>query len=205
MPDRLTELATALRHDLDAILAAPVLGRDDPLSTLEACADLQSRTADLVAAAVHRARLAGRTWQQVGEVLGISRQAAFQRFGRPIDPRTGEAMSTTPLPQASALAESVVDDLAHARWSEVAERFDAAIAERLTPEGLAAAWAQVVGTVGAYERHGPIEAVRTADLTVTTTPLAFEAGDLVARVTFRDDGAIEGLYLLPSHLARATP
>ncbi len=38
---------------------------------------------------VERAREAGRTWQELGDVLGVSRQAAFQRFGHPVDPRTG--------------------------------------------------------------------------------------------------------------------
>jgi hypothetical protein len=39
---------------------------------------------------VERAREAGRTWQELGDVLGVSRQAAFQRFGHPVDPRTGQ-------------------------------------------------------------------------------------------------------------------
>jgi hypothetical protein len=39
---------------------------------------------------VERARAAGNTWQEIGDALGTTRQAAFQRFGRPIDPRTGE-------------------------------------------------------------------------------------------------------------------
>jgi hypothetical protein len=31
--------------------------------------------------AVQEARAAGRTWQEIGDVLGVSRQAAQQRFG----------------------------------------------------------------------------------------------------------------------------
>jgi len=203
MPDSLTALSTALRRELDGLLAAPALAEDqDPLAALRAATTVQTRAAELLAAAVQRARDAGATWQQVGDVLGTSRQAAFQRFGRPIDPRTGEAMDTTPLPEAADLAAAVIDDLARSRWADVVARFDATVAERLTAEGLAAAWAQVVGTVGGYERHGEVAVARAADFTVTNTPLAFEAGDMVARISFRDDRSIAGLYLLPPEPAK---
>lgn len=33
-------------------------------------------------------------------------------------------------------------------------------------------------------------------LTITNTPLSFEAGDLTARITFREDRTIAGLYFL---------
>lgn len=203
MSDSLTALLTLLRREVDALLAAPVLsGEDEPLAALRAAAAVQSRAGDLVAAAVQRARTAGSTWQQIGDVLGTSRQAAFQRFGRPIDPRTGETMNTTPLAEATGLADTVIDDLSRSRWPEVVARFDRTVSERLNAEGLAAAWAQVVGTVGAYEGHGEVDAARTADITVTNTRLTFEAGDLLARISFRDDQTIAGLFLLPSDSAR---
>lgn len=49
-----------------------------------------------MAAAVQQAREAGRTWQEVGEVLGVSRQAVFQRYGKSIGPRTGETVTNKP-------------------------------------------------------------------------------------------------------------
>ncbi|CAN3131976.1 hypothetical protein ACNUDN_28935 [Mycobacterium sp. smrl_JER01] len=54
---------------------------------------------------------------------------------------------------------------------------------------------------GAYEKYGDTEAVRAGDFTVTNTPLAFEAGDFVARITFRDDRTIAGLYILNPEVA----
>ena len=45
------------------------------------------------------------------------------------------------------------------------------------------------------------EAVRAGDFTITNTPLRFEAGDFVARITFRDDRSIAGLYILNPEVA----
>jgi hypothetical protein len=51
--------------------------------------DLQRRRLDLdLAIAVEVARVDGLSWQDIGTVLGVTRQAAFQRFGRKTD---GEA------------------------------------------------------------------------------------------------------------------
>ena len=40
-------------------------------------------------------------------MLGTSRQAAFQRFGRPVDPRTGLAMTRTLPPDAADRAVAI--------------------------------------------------------------------------------------------------
>ncbi|GAA3223985.1 hypothetical protein GCM10017691_11570 [Pseudonocardia petroleophila] len=68
---------------------------------------------------MRHARDNGATWQVVGDAPGVTRQAAFQRYGRPIDPGTGELMTTTPLPGVAALATSVIRDLAAGRDDRV--------------------------------------------------------------------------------------
>lgn len=176
-------------------------GASDPLGLLRAAREVQDQAETLMTAAVQQARDAGRTWQEIGEVLGVTRQAAFQRYGKPIDPRTGDVMTTKPLPEAVELARTVIDDLTHCRWAEVSTRFDATMRDRLTDEGLAEAWAHIVGLAGAYERHGDTDAVRGGDFTTTNTLLSFEAGDFVARITFRDDQTIAGLYILNPDVA----
>jgi len=168
----------------------------DPLDLVRAAHEIQDRAGALMAAAVQQAREAGRTWQEIGDVLGVSRQAVFQRYGKPIDPRTGEVMNTTPLLEAADLARAVIDDHAHTRWADVTARFDATMRDGLTEEGLAEAWAYIVGLAGAYEGHGETDVMRAGDFTITNTPLNFEAGDFVARITFRDDRTIAGLFIL---------
>lgn len=202
MPGSFTATGQQLHRQLGQILAAPVLrGEEDPLEAVRAAREVQDQADALMAAAVQQARAAGRTWQQIGEVLGVTRQAAFQRYGRPIDPRTGEPMNTTALAGADELAWAVIDELAGARWADVSARFDATMRDGLTDEGLAESWAHIVGLAGAYEGHGDTEAVRAGDFTTTNTPLNFEAGDFVARITFRDDRTIAGLYILSPDVA----
>lgn len=105
-------------------------------------------------------------------------------------------MNTTPLSDAADLARSVIQDLIDGQWGQVAGQFDSAMRENLSEDGLAAAWAYIVATSGAFESQGDPVAVRADDVTVTNTPLAMEAGDYTARIAFRDDRTIAGLYIL---------
>jgi hypothetical protein len=197
VPGSFTATGQQLHRQIGQILAAPVLrGERDQLELVRAAHEVRDGAEALMAAAVQQAREAGRTWQEIGEVLGVSRQAVFQRYGKPIDPRNGEVMNTSPLPGAVELARAVIDDHAHGRWADVSARFDDTMRAGLTEEGLAEAWAYLAGLAGAYEGHGDTDAVRAGDFTITNTPLTFEAGDFVARITFRDNRTIAGLYIL---------
>ncbi|MGW8531274.1 MULTISPECIES: DUF3887 domain-containing protein [Nocardiopsidaceae] len=182
---------------MDAFLASRVLTKDDDWAdAIGRAVSMQAAADDVVRAVVQQARRNGATWQVIGDALGVSRQAAFQRYGKPIDPRTGEPMNTTPLPGAAELAASVIGDLASGQWTRVTEQFDPAMRDGLSEEALAAAWAQIIGLSGAFEGRGEPEVTRAGDVTITNTPLSFEAGDYTARISFRDDRAIAGLHIL---------
>ncbi len=187
----------ALRTRMDAFLAARVLTQDaDWTDAVKRAVLIQSAADDVVRTVVQQARQHGATWQVVGDALGVSRQAAFQRYGKPIDPRTGETMSTTPLPGAGELAAAVISDLVAGRWAQITAQFDPTMRDGLSEDALAAAWAQITGLSGAFEGHGETQVARAGDVTVTNTPLALEAGDYTARVAFRDDRTIAGLHIL---------
>ncbi|WP_243788336.1 DUF3887 domain-containing protein [Saccharopolyspora gloriosae] len=196
MQGNLTESLRALTAHTEAFLASRVLTDEDWAGSIGRAVSIQAAADDVVRAVVQQARQNGATWQVVGDALGVSRQAAFQRYGKPTDPRTGEPMNTTPLPEAAELAASAIRDLAAGRWSSVAERFDQTMREGLSEDALAAAWAQIVGLAGAFEQHGEPEVTRAGDVTVTNTPIALEAGDYTARIAFRDDRTIAGLHIL---------
>ena len=158
---------------------------------------LQRADADAVlAAAVDEARESGLTWQAIGDALGTSRQAAFQRFGRPIDPRTGATMNTIPQPRAAERAAEAFAHLAANRPQAVVDEFDDTMRSQLDAAKLAAAWAQVAALVGAFERQGEPFSRAADTLTIVDVPLAFEAGDMVGRIAFDASGAIAGLLLL---------
>ena len=187
-----------LKRHADAFLAARVLtDGDDFAGAIGHALKIQLAADDVVRAVVQQARERGATWQTIGDALGVSRQAAFQRYGKPIDPRTGELMNTTPLTGAADMARSVIDNLAGGRWELITAQFDPTMRDGLSEDALAAAWSQIVGMSGSFESQGEPVVTRASDVTVTNTPLSMEAGDYTARIAFRDDRTIAGLHILP--------
>lgn len=172
---------------------------DDGLGAVAAAQDRARDAEEALRQAVEQARTAGHTWQEIGDVLGTSRQAAFQRFGRPVDPRTGETMTMDQdlLPGAAERAVELLVDLAANRWTAVRKDFDERMAAELTVDRIVEVWAQVVGMIGAYERMGEPVALRVGAHTVVNVPLHCEAGELNGRVAFNTDGTVAGLFLLP--------
>lgn len=146
---------------------------------------------------VDSARAAGRTWQELGDVLGVSRQAAFQRFGHPVDPRTGEPMSRALLPGAAEKATQLLIDWIEERYDRVAADFSDAVAAKMSESGgLAAAWAQLIGLVGAYGGMGEPLTRQAGDLTIVEIPLTFEASEMKGRVVYDRQGKVAGLFVL---------
>src|SRR3954462_13829044 len=165
-PDPLADATAELARAVQELADRAEDDRADPLAGIRHALDVRRQAELVLAAAVDTARAAGCTWQQVGDVLGTSRQAAFQRFGHPVDPRTGRAMDRTTLERADALALELFTALAAGRWEDVRRDFDPTMAEALPAAKLADTWATVVGTVGAYEREGEPFVRRQGDYTV---------------------------------------
>lgn len=70
--------AAAAREGLRTLAAALV--SSERLNELEALRTLQSALADLLPVAALEARRQGLTWDQIGQLLGVTEQAAHQRF-----------------------------------------------------------------------------------------------------------------------------
>ncbi|MGD0699564.1 MAG: DUF3887 domain-containing protein [Trebonia sp.] len=172
----------------------------EPTNPLDAIAFLQgaaSEIGDGMQAAVQRARQAGRTWAEVGQVLGISRQAAFQRFGRPADPVTGQPMALLMVPGAAERGAALIADLAAGRWAEVCRDFNEKVARKLDADGIALMWARLTGMLGGLEDTGELLAYPAGDLTLVEIPLSFEAAERTARVSYDRTGKVAGLHFLP--------
>jgi hypothetical protein len=72
---KITETTDSLDMQLSQVVAT------DPLAALVAIRSVRAAVAERERAAV-MAAIAGHTWREIGGALGVSKQAAFQRFGK---------------------------------------------------------------------------------------------------------------------------
>jgi hypothetical protein len=197
--DAATQLATELARPGGGSLAAVGAARE-----LAGAANVALQTA------VDQARASGHSWKEIGDALQTTRQAAFQRFGRPVDPRTGTPMSRAALPGAAERAVTVFTDLAQGRWEEARRDFGGRLRDQLDAGRLADGWAHTASQVGAFERMGEPSAHSLGQHTTVEIPLFYEAGEAVGTVTFDRDAAVVGLSVrrAPDHPGaqeRSTP
>jgi Protein of unknown function (DUF3887) len=191
--------AVADVHSAISRLAAamdPAVG--SPLAAVAAARELSAAAAAALQASVDHARAAGHSWKEIGDVLDTSRQAAFQRFGRPVDPRTGEPMNRTVMPDAGDRAAEIFGHLAAGRWEAAGADFGERMRERVDAGRLAAGWAHTSGLIGQFQRMGEPLARSDGEHTIVDIPLYFEAGDANGRVTFDRDGTVAGLFIRPA-------
>jgi hypothetical protein len=153
---------------------------------------------------VQRSRDAGHTWQEIGDLLGVTRQAAFQRFGKPIDPRTGKPMDkSVRMTDAPERARSIVTDVLEGRMDTARKSFNPQVLTAFTEQVRGEALATVAGLVGEFEGFGSADPVvrQIGDHTVVDIPLRYEAGDMKARVAFDTNEKVAGLFILASETA----
>jgi len=77
--DTRTYLA-ALDVVLDAYTVLSAFEHSNHLERLAACTDIDNNIRKIQREMVHSARAAGRSWDEIGKALGISRQAAWERY-----------------------------------------------------------------------------------------------------------------------------
>lgn len=169
-----------------------------PTAAVAAARELSAAADAALQTAIDRARAAGHSWREIGDVLGTTRQAAFQRFGHPIDPRTGTPMSREVTPGAADRAVQIFVWHIEGRWAEICEQLDENIGKLLNPDLMASAWARNAGLIGRLERMGEPFPHRAGDDTVVEIPLYFEAADAVGIVRFGPDGKVAGLAIRPA-------
>lgn len=198
VPESSDPLAVAVR-DAARRLLGELAGRGtgSPLDVVAAARELSGAATAAMQAAVDRARAAGHSWREIGDVLDTTRQAAFQRFGRPVDPRTDKPMSRQALPGAADRAIEILGCIIEGRWEDTRRDFDPKMLEAVDADRIAHAWALTAAQVGAYERMGEPLAYQAEDATVVDLPLYFEAGDRTGRVVFDSGGKVIGLLIRP--------
>jgi Protein of unknown function (DUF3887) len=168
-----------------------------PRGAVAAARDLSAAAEAALQDAVDRARAAGQSWREIGDVLGTSRQAAFQRFGHPVDPRTGELMARTVSPAEVQPATEFLARFTAGRWDEVLAYFDGVMRDRHDADRLATGWAHMIGMYGSYQAMDEVSPVQAGDGAVVDVLLHFEAGEAMLWVRFDRDGKVSGLRLHP--------
>lgn len=191
-------LAAELRDTAAALDDALRQGGHVPaeLNTVRIAARMRAVADTALQQCVDRAKAAGHTWQEVGDALGTSRQAAYQRFGKPINPRTGADMTTDLLPDAGRRALEVLEAWRAGRDEELIAQFDDTMRAQLPPERLAQTWPQLVALVGDYESCGDPVVRPFGEYTVVNVPMEFEGEPMTGRVAFNREGQISGLFVL---------
>lgn len=197
----LTALSTLLAEQVSVLARSP----DSPLASpayldmVRRAKSIDDLAEQVLKLCVQQARDAGHTWQEIGDLLAVTRQAAFQRFGKPIDPRTGEPMDkTVHMNDAADRALRIVTDVLEGRMDEARPSFNAQVLAAFTDEVRGDALATVAGLVGAFEGFGEAAAFvrRIGDHTVVDIPLRYEAGAMKARVAFDADEKVAGMFIL---------
>jgi hypothetical protein len=190
----LAEQASVLAASTGSPLTPPAY-----LDLVRRSRDIAGQAEQLLKLCVQQSRDAGHTWQEIGDLLGVTRQAAFQRFGKPIDPRTGAPMDkTVHMADAAERAVRITTDVLEGRMDEARKSFNAQVLAAFTDEVRGNGLATVVGLVGAFEGFGEGEPFvrRIGDHTVVDIPLRYEAGDMKARVAFDTDEKVAGIFIL---------
>jgi hypothetical protein len=169
-----------------------------PQHAVVAARDLSSAADAALQAAIDRARAAGQSWREIGDALGTSRQAAFQRFGYPVDPRTGELMSRDVPPGTADRAVEIFAWHNEGRWDEILAELDERMRARHDADLLAKGWAHMAGLFGRFEGTGEPCAHRVGDDVMVEVPLHWEAGDARGIVRLNAEGRIAGLGIRPT-------
>jgi uncharacterized protein DUF3887 len=107
-------------------------------------------------------------------------------------------MSNAMLPGAAEKGTELMISWIEERYDDVLPELNEVTLKRLTElGGLPAAWAMLVGTVGAYEGMGEAMARQTGDLTIVDIPMTFETGQMNGRVVYDKQRKVAGLFVLP--------
>jgi hypothetical protein len=182
-------VADALRADQD----------DSPGQVMRAVAATRSLdmiVEDTLRALVEQARSAGHTWAEIGQLLHVSRQAAFQRFGSGRRP-TLDGGVAVPVDGAVDAAVPVLQAFLEERFDDARATFGERMLDGCSVELLADVREKVRQFGGEVQALGtPVISVRDG-YTGVDIPVALERADGVGRVVLDADRRVVGFFVRP--------
>ena len=148
---------------------------------------------DTLRALVEQARRTGHTWAEVGEVLHVSRQAAFQRFGGGRAPPDGTG--TVAVEGAVERAVEVLQAFLDARFEDARAVFGERMLDVCSAELMADVREKVHDEGGEVQALGaPAVSVRDG-YTGVDIPIALERADGIGRVVLDADRQVAGFFV----------
>lgn len=191
-------LTTNARLVADVLVGGSAPSSQQVLRAIAATRSLAAMVDETLRALVDQARRSGHTWAEVGEVLHVTRQAAFQRFGGGLPPTaTEERPETQAVQRAVELAVPILAHFLDERWQEVRASFDERMLAACPVEMLIAAHRKVLPEAGGLQQIGKPRVSVRHGYTVVDVPTAFEHGDRTGRVVINTDGEVSGFFVLP--------
>ena len=215
-PPQPTRALSPLAEEVDAAVLAAAsadasVSAAGATSAIQAANALSTAAHDSLASLVGAARRSGVSWQVIGDAIGVSRQAAFKRFGSAGEPPTeGSTMADQSI-DLSARTREVFERLSAGDYEAVRATMTYSCARTLTKRKVMSVWDQVVRDTGKLESCDELT-VRTPDGTnaltkfagrllsngaIVQTTLRHEAGDWIGRVAYNGSGKITGLLIAP--------
>lgn len=200
-------MALMLRTNVD--LVASVLrgaegleGDASVMAAISATRSLSLLVEDTLHALVQQARAEGHTWAEVGELLHVTRQAAFARFAGSDTAAALDFSDMPPLDGAEQRARSLLDDFLQGHLEEARATFDDYFRERASLELLKNHRGRLEHRFGAVLEVGTAKVMVRDGFTVVDLPVAFEHGDMRNRTSFDVDGQVTGFGLHTVHEPR---
>jgi hypothetical protein len=193
-------MATLLQTNVQ--LVAQVLRTDDDgspgqvMRAIAATRSLDMIVEDTLRALVEQARSAGHTWAEIGELLHVTRQAAFQRFGGGRRPSAEDGVAV-PVPGAVEAAVLVIEAFLDGRFDDARATFGDRMLDACSVELMADVREKVRQFGGEVQALGaPIVSVRDG-YTGVDIPIALERADAVGRVVLDADRQVVGFFVRP--------
>jgi hypothetical protein len=184
-------------------LVADVLRADDAdahgqvMRAIAATRSLDMIVEDTLRALVDQARTAGHTWAEIGELLHVSRQAAFQRFGGGRRP-TAEDGLAVPVDGAVEAAVPVLQAFLDGRFEDARATFGKRMLNACSVELLTDVREKVREHGGDVQALGtPVVSVRDG-YTGVDIPIALERADGTGRVVLDADRQVVGFFVRPA-------
>lgn len=179
------------------------------MDTIKKAQQALDRAKNELRATVQQARSNGHTWAEIGDSLGMSRQAAFKRFGEVTDPVTDQKITGAPMSieKVQRTTEQVFDLISAGKYEDLERLIHPEARKELPASLIAETWARLLAEVGAKESYADTHVVLPAGerieedaqllgTVVGVTTLNCEAGEMMGRVAVDDQLRVVGLLIV---------